>query len=173
MTAAVRRLLDPERPVGHAAHLARRFFTSLSSRPPAADDLEWARRQLSDDQRALWERMSVRDQRHTLRVARNYVARRPLAAADEIAGALLHDVGKVAGDLGTFTRVLARLVGPRTRRLREYHDHEAIGAALAAAAGSSFVTVALVRGVADETETVRAPELPAMITALRDADDAT
>lgn len=159
--------------VGHGIHLARRFFTSLSARQPDADDLRWARSQLSDAEWALWQQMGVRDQRHSIQVARGYVGRRPAATAAEVAGALLHDVGKVAGGLGTFARVVARLAGPRTRRLREYHEHETIGAEMAAAAGCSPVTVALVRGVARDEETARAPELPAMISTLRDADDAT
>ncbi len=63
-----------------------------------------------------------------------------------MAGALLHDVGKTASGLGTLRRVVATLVGPRTDRLRRYHDHEAIGADMAARAGSDPVTVALIRG---------------------------
>ena len=63
-----------------------------------------------------------------------------------MAGALLHDCGKVESGLGTFGRVLATVVGPRTDRFRAYHDHEAIGAALAAAAGADPVTTALIEG---------------------------
>ena len=58
--------------------------------------------------------------------------RRPAADRAEVAGALLHDVGKVEAGLGTFGRVVATVVGPRTERFRTYHDHEAIGARLAA-----------------------------------------
>jgi hypothetical protein len=63
-----------------------------------------------------------------------------------MAGALLHDAGKVEAGLGTFGRVVATVVGPRTARFRSYHDHEAIGARLADAAGSDPVTVALIEG---------------------------
>ena len=56
----------------------------------------------------------------------------PTATRAEMAGALLHDVGKIEAGLGTFGRVAATVVGPRTRRFRLYHDHEAIGAGLAA-----------------------------------------
>ena len=59
--------------------------------------------------------------------------RRPRRA--EMAGALLHDVGKVQSGLGTWGRVAATVVGPRTRRFRQYHDHEQIGASMAAQAG--------------------------------------
>ncbi len=41
---------------------------------------------------------------------------------------------------------MATVVGPRTRRFRLYHDHEALGARLAAAAGADVVTVALIEG---------------------------
>lgn len=90
--------------------------------------------------------MPAPDRRHSIEVARRFATVRPAADRIELAGALLHDVGKTASGLGTFGRVLATVVGPRTRRLRDYHDHEAIGAALAAAVGSDRHTVALIRG---------------------------
>ena len=39
---------------------------------------------------------------------------------------------------------MASLVGPRTGRFRIYHDHERIGAELAAAVGSDPATVELI-----------------------------
>lgn len=90
--------------------------------------------------------MPVADRRHSIEVARRFVAARPAASRDEIAAALLHDVGKVASRLGTFGRVVATVVGPRTDRFRTYHDHEAIGARLATTAGSSALTIALIAG---------------------------
>ena len=63
---------------------------------------------------------------------------------DEMAGALLHDIGKLDSDLGTAGRVVATVVGPRTARFRRYHDHERIGADMLKVAGSSPVTVDLV-----------------------------
>jgi hypothetical protein len=127
-------------------HLARRFVTSLSRRPPTDADREWAHSWLADGERDLWDRMPATDRRHSIDVARRFRERRPDATLVEMAGALLHDVGKTASGFGTFGRVLATVAGPRTKRLREYHDHEAIGAAMAEAAGSDPVTVALVRG---------------------------
>ena len=79
-------------------------------------------------------------------VARRFVARRPDATRAEIAGALLHDVGKLECRLGTFQRVAATIVGPVTPRFRAYHDHEAIGARMAADAGSDPATVELIAG---------------------------
>ena len=65
---------------------------------------------------------------------------------DEVAGALLHDIGKLDSDLGTASRVLATVIGPRTARLRRYHEHERIGAEMFAGVGSSMTTVELVGG---------------------------
>ncbi|WP_116998412.1 HD domain-containing protein [Desertimonas flava] len=127
-------------------HLARRFATSLSRRPPSADDDAWVGSQLGAGELALWASMPVADRRHSIEVARRLVASRPSAVRDEVAAALLHDVGKVRSGLGTFGRVVATVAGPRTRRFRLYHDHEAMGAELAAAAGSSALTIALIGG---------------------------
>ncbi|CAN5524998.1 hypothetical protein BH24ACT5_BH24ACT5_20850 [soil metagenome] len=133
-------------------HLARRFVTSLSRRAPAAADESWARRWLSPAEVELWRAMSNQDRRHSVQVARRFADLRadewgeaePPSA--EMAGALLHDVGKTVSSLGTFSRVVATVVGPRTERFRWYHDHEPIGAALAGRAGSHPVTIALING---------------------------
>jgi hypothetical protein len=129
-----------------AGHLVRRFVTSLSRRPPSADDEAWATAWLTAGEAALWASMPPADRRHAVEVTRRFVARRPQASRAEVAGALLHDVGKVPSRLGTLGRVAATLAGPRTRRFRIYHDHEAIGANMAAQAGSEQVTMALIRG---------------------------
>ena len=127
-------------------HLVARFVTSLPPTPPTVDDEVWAADQLLPRERRLWVRMDNRDRRDSAAVARRFVARRPDATRAETAGALLHDVGKIECRLGTFQRVLATLVGPVTPRFREYHDHETIGAQLAAAGGSDAATVELIAG---------------------------
>lgn len=127
-------------------HLARRFLRSLSWRPPNADDEAWARSWLDEPEAALWSSMPVQDRRHSIEVTMRFSDRRPTATRAEMAGALLHDVGKTAAGFGTPGRVVATIVGPRCKRLRQYHEHEAIGAEIASAAGSSSVTVALIRG---------------------------
>ena len=134
-------------------HLALRFVTSLSSRPPDVAEEVWAESHLLDGEIELWRRMSNQDRRHSAKVARRFVAARPDAGRAEIAGALLHDVGKVECGLGTWGRVLASIVGPRTDRFRVYHDHEHIGALLARSAGSESATVELIdqRGPAYDT----------------------
>lgn len=130
----------------NVGHLARRLVTSLSRRPPAADDEAWAEDHLLPAEVGLWQQMSSADRRHAIVVARRFAERRPAASRPELAGALLHDVGKVEASLGTLGRVVATVVGPHTARYRAYHDHEAIGARLAAGAGADPVTVALIEG---------------------------
>ena len=131
---------------GQVGHLTKRFALSLSRREPSAADVQWALSQLLPGEAALWQRMMLQDRRHALLVARRFVARRPNASRDEIAGALLHDVGKVDCGMGTLTRVAATIVGPRGERFRRYHDHERIGAELLRTAGSSPATLDVIEG---------------------------
>ena len=74
----------------------------------------------------------------------NSSLQRTPATRAEIAGALLHDVGKIECGLGTWGRVAASVVGGRTERFRTYQDHEHVGSRLAAAAGSDPATVELI-----------------------------
>ena len=140
-------------------HLGRRFVTSLSPAAPAADDEAWAESWLDAGERALWGACPTPTGATRSRSPAGSSHRRPEATRAEIAGALLHDVGKLESGLGTFGRVVATVVGPARPPLPAYHDHEAIGARLAAAAGADPVTVALIEGHG-----------PAA-AALRDADD--
>lgn len=137
------------------AHLVRRFVTSLSRKPPSAGDSYWAEGQLLPAEAELWQRMTVQDRRHSILVARRFVEFAPEVSRAEVAGALLHDVGKMASGLGTFSRVVATLVGPRTDRFRAYHDHERLGAEMLAAAGSPLVTVELVQGRGEHAAALR------------------
>ena len=125
-------------------HLVARFVVSLSTAPPAVADEVWAESHLLPGEVRLWRRMSNVDRKHSTKVARRFVAARPGATRAEIAGALLHDVGKIECGLGTFGRVAASVVGRRGRRFTIYHDHERIGSELAAAAGSDPATVDLI-----------------------------
>ena len=127
-------------------HLARRFATSLSGREPAAAERDWAHAQLLVDEAVLWDRMVVQDRRHSLLVARRFEQLVVNPERETLAGALLHDVGKMDVGLGTWARVLATVVGPRTSRFRRYHDHEQIGAELLRAVGSHPATIELVLG---------------------------
>ncbi|MDX2380068.1 MAG: hypothetical protein QNM02_09970 [Acidimicrobiia bacterium] len=133
-------------PFTTAWHLSARFFTSLSPRPAPAADETWVAATLTSDEYGLWVQMSNQDRRHSALVARRFAARRPDATRAEVAGAMLHDVGKIECGLGTFGRVAGTIIGPRGRRFTAYHQHEAIGAQLAAEAGSDPSTVALIAG---------------------------
>jgi hypothetical protein len=102
--------------------------------------------------------MAAQDRRHSVEVARRFLVRRPTATPAEMAGALLHDVGKQVAGLGTFARVVATVVGPRTERFHQYHDHEALGAAMLADAGSDPVTIELVHGRGSAAADLRAAD---------------
>jgi hypothetical protein len=144
--------------MGQLGHLARRFFGSWSRTEPPAEDVEWATAFLLPGEAELWRRMAVADRRHSIEVARRFVAARPDATREEVAGSLLHDVGKTEAGLGTVGRVVATIVGPRTERFRRYHDHEAIGARLAASVGSPAATVALIEGTGPAAEDLHAAD---------------
>lgn len=148
------------RPVGRAAdkarHLVRRFALSLSRRPPSAADVAWAGSLLTPAEFELWSSMERADRRHTLQVAHRFQERRPSADRDEMAAALLHDVGKLRCGLGTFGRVAATVVGPHTRRFRVYHDHEQIGVEMLAAIGASAETTALIDGTSTRADALAA-----------------
>ena len=137
-------------------HLIARFFWSLSGRPPRVEDEVWAEAWLLEGEVALWRRMSNQDRRHSTKVARRFVEARAEATRAEVAGALLHDVGKLESGLGTWGRVIASVVGPRTERFRRYHDHEHLGAVLAARAGSDPMTVELIDESGPAYATLRA-----------------
>ena len=133
------------RRVHHVGHLARRFAGSVSRRRPPSADEEWAEGWLGDAEQALWRRLSNVDRRHAIEVARRFASLRPEASRAEMAGAVLHDVGKLEAGLGTFSRVVATVVGPHTPRFRAYRDHEEIGADRLERGGADPITVALVR----------------------------
>jgi hypothetical protein len=130
----------------HAGHLVRRLATSLSLRPPDAAEVVWGEAFLLPAELQLWRRLDNIDRRHSLQVTRRFHLLRPDASRAELAAAMLHDIGKLDSGLGTLGRVVASVLGPRTERLRRYHDHEAIGAAWLAAGGSDPLTVQLVAG---------------------------
>lgn len=142
----------------HAAHLARRFFGSLSRREPAGEDVAWAHNHLLPREVELWDAMTVQDRRHSLLVTRRFAALVQDPTRAQLAGALLHDLGKAQSDLGTIGRVVATIVGPRTARFRSYHEHEALGCEMLSAAGSEMETLALVDGTSDLSQALRAAD---------------
>ena len=148
--------------VAHAAHLVKRCAGMLSRRPVSAADDAWAAASLDGAERDLWLRMSTADRRHSIEVARRFTATMDAAGRDEVAAALLHDIGKLDSGLGVTMRVAATIVGPRTDRFRRYHDHERIGAEMLRAAGVGERTWSLVDGSSTDA---------AARAALRAADD--
>jgi hypothetical protein len=128
------------------AHLTKRFVLSLVPSQVQQIERQWVQSVLSQSEFDVWNNMMVQDRRHSVLVGRRFVKLRPTASQGEIAGALLHDVGKSVARLGTFTRVLATLVGPRTNRFRQYHDHEKIGATMLRSIGSDELTISMVEG---------------------------
>lgn len=128
------------------AHLTKRFVLSLVPSQVQEIERQWVRSMLSPSEFDAWNNMMAQDRRHSVMVARRFVMYRPAAVPSEIAGALLHDVGKSASRLGTFARVFAALIGPRTSRLRQYHDHEIIGATMLRSIGSDELTISMVGG---------------------------
>lgn len=130
-------------------HLARRFVGAVRAAAPPPADEAWVDAQLLDRERRLWVRLSDADRAHSILVARRFAAEAPDAPRAAVAAALLHDIGKVDGGLGTLGRVLATLMGPRGDRFRRYHDHESLGLALLREAGSDPLTLALLDANAD------------------------
>ncbi len=128
------------------AHLAKRFVLSLVPSQVQEIERQWVQSVLSPSEFDVWNKMMVQDRRHSVMVGRRFVKHRLTAMQSEIAGALLHDVGKSVARLGTFGRVIATLVGPRTNRFRQYHDHESIGATMLRSIGSDELTISMVEG---------------------------
>lgn len=139
-------------------HLARRFFASLSTKAPSDEDLRWVASVLTATEAELWGRQRPEDLRHTITVARRFVGLRPHASRDEIAGALLHDIGKIEADLGSVARSLATVLQTGTSAMRAYLDHERIGAEMLRRRGVSEVTWRLVLGRGPAAEALRAAD---------------
>lgn len=130
-------------------HLVKRFVGSLSARPPNDIDQIWVRDILSVREYELWSTQTVVDQRHGCEIARRFVIVRPRASRDEIAGALLHDIGKIEAGLGTLARVVATVFPLPMKRFIAYRDHQQRGARLLETIGCSPTTVSLVAGHPD------------------------
>jgi putative nucleotidyltransferase with HDIG domain len=130
----------------HLRHLWRRFVGSWSRAEPPAEDLAWVRDQLLPGEWVAFQQLMACDQRHSIDVARRFVAIRSVTSRDEVAGALLHDIGKMASNLGVVARVVATVVGPVTPRFARYRNHEQLGVTILRAAGSSPITIDLTIG---------------------------
>ena len=132
-------------------HYVRRFFTSLSRRPPSPADEQWVTSIVPAPELTLFTRLSNTDRRHLISSARGM--ERALGPDDDpvwIRVSLLHDVGKFDARLGVLGRVLATILAitvgdERVRswagrpgwrgRLGTYQNHDEIGAAQIRAVG--------------------------------------
>jgi len=142
-------------------HLTKRFVGAATASPLTNAEREMIGAILMPSERRLFDRFGSADQRHALSVLHRFDASAPTAPTEARRAALLHDIGKVESGLGTCLRVVAAIVGPRGGRLRRYHDHERIGVDLLVAAGSSELTIRLLRGEGDAS----------LLAALREADE--
>lgn len=142
-------------------HLARRFLGAVIARPLGADQRLVVEQVLLPVELRLFDEMSRADQSHAFLVLRRFDRLAPNSRVEARRAALLHDVGKSVSNLGTFERVVASIVGPRTPRYADYHAHEALGAELLERVGSHAVTVDLLRNIGDT----------ATLDALRRADE--
>ena len=171
--------------MAETAHLVKRFVGSLWPLGPSSENDAWARQHLLDGEQELWQRMSAQDRRHSIGVARRVeAALGDQASRPVMAAALLHDVGKIEANFGTFLRVVATLsaaIAGRetaelwvrstgvTRRVGLYLKHPAIGGDLLAMAGSDAFTETWAREHHHPPESC---SLDAHLAcALRDADD--
>ena len=137
----------------------RRIIQGLTALTARVTDEErgFARQFLTPGEYLLFKRMGTAEQRHTLNVAQTALAlaeRRGADARLAVRAALLHDVGKRAGDMSVFDKSVAVLAdrflpdaralarrgrGGRIDNLRHafyvYYHHAAISAELVRAAG--------------------------------------
>jgi lauroyl/myristoyl acyltransferase len=106
------------------AHLVRRFIEMGRPVLSEGEDDNYAATILSDAEMGLWRRLNPVDRRHSVGVTRRFVLTCPHATRNEIAAALLHDVGK----------------------MMIYRDHERLGGRMLAEVGANPRTIELVSG---------------------------
>ena len=124
-------------------HLVKRLVGSVTAVPLSAIEHTEVASVLSSAEYELFVRLTVADQRHALHVLRRFDAFAQGAPVYARRAALLHDIGKVDAQLGTVARIVATVVGPRTRAFRNYHQHEVRGLELLRLAGSDPLTLDL------------------------------
>lgn len=134
---------------GHFAHLIARFREMGRPVTTIDVDADFASRILTNDEMRLWLEMDPRDRRHAVGVARRFVAALPVSKREEVAAALLHDVGKSTVDLGRLGRSVATIL-PITAGMRRYRRHEQVGAEMLRGIGAHPRTISLVAGTAGD-----------------------
>mgnify|MGYP000936403038 CR=1 FL=1 len=135
---------------------AKQFFRSLTASPLKDSDLKYIQRYLSEQERALFFQMDIIDQRHALEAAR-YAHRAATARGLGhqrhliVKAALLHDIGKVKGDLPLLARAKYTLFQPKPGKNQNkawaaLKDHAQRGAHMAETFGTEPEVVRLIRG---------------------------
>lgn len=132
-------------------HLAKRFFGAISQHQPADAEIRLVHEILLPKEFELWTQMSAMDRRHSLVIHARFVKIFPQANIEQQRAALLHDIGKLQSQLGVVARVIATIIGPRTKRFRDYHDHEQIGAQMLRNIASNQTTHRMVLGEVGES----------------------
>lgn len=125
---------------------ARQFFRVFRRFDPDAY-LAVASAYLSQEQIALFRRMSLYDQQHTVEVLRRLKAE-GRTESELMQATLLHDAGKafIRSGIGRrMANVLIRAVRTDAELAREYARHAEVGAQMAQRAGSLPAVVALIR----------------------------
>jgi hypothetical protein len=141
------------------SYRARQFFMALHARP-SAEDLNRVRTILSPDLMELFLHMQPSEQAHSIQVMKK-LQEEGNAHPDLLAGALLHDVGKILYPLRIWERVIIVLAGALFPALAarwgrsEPHGwkrafivaqrHPDWGAELVAKAGASPAVIQLIR----------------------------
>lgn len=141
-------------------HLVARFFGSVVPRRVRDADRLWVRDKLSPQEFQLWSKMRRADAVESIGVARRVAASAnpdDVMRDDMIAAALLHDIGKLDSELGTYGRVVAtvaaKLVGRSmvhawvhssgfTRRCGLYLQHPELGGVRIRLAGGREIAAA-------------------------------
>lgn len=171
-----------------AAYRVRQFWRAWRARP-SAENLEHACRLLSPAEYALFLRLQPGEQAHSLRVLVQ-LEQHGEADPNLLAAALLHDVGKIRYPLHLWERVLivlAHLLLPEhSRRWGQNlanvkpgwrkaflvaEQHPTWGAELAAQAGSSERTVALIRRHQQPVDSPNPQGDDLLLTKLQAVDD--
>ena len=167
-------------------HYVRRFFTSLSHRPPPPADEAWAATVATPEEYALFARLSNQDRRHLIDSARQVAAALgPGVDPVWLRAALLHDVGKYHAGLGVIGRSCATVAAyglghDRVRgwaghaglrgRFGRYERHGEIGADELLAVGSPE-PVAEWSALHHHPDAFGASAIPADVLAILDAAD--
>ena len=127
----------------HLVHLVKRFVYSWSRKDVTEDELNMVRSTLTASEFNLWNQFSKADRCHSVEVAQRFAVLLAGASREHLAGVLLHDIGKIQSNLSTLMRVCATVVGPRTKRFTQYHQHEEIGITMLRHAGSHADVIAV------------------------------